>query len=161
MTKISRKNLLYSNRNRKKVGVIIRSPMEEIKSVVKDKIKFEFGNIKEVSNFFRIETKVFFDKKLFNAIMVQDPQGDIKHFLMNGQVNFNIESVQNLENQFYAIFSQFPEVRPKRELLREIDLSYRYLITDSISELAVENFKLSKQYKMRSMYDEDFKKLFK
>jgi hypothetical protein len=151
---------LYSNKNRKKVGAIIRGVMEEIKSITKDKIKFEFGNIKEISNFFRIETKVIFNNKLFNTIMVQAPQGDNKHFLMNGQIKFNIESVQNLENKFYAIFSQFPEVRPKRELLREIDLSYRYLITDSVSELAVENFKLSKQYKMRSLYDEEFKKLF-
>jgi hypothetical protein len=91
MIKISKKNLLYLDENGKKVGAIIRGVMEEIKSITKDKIKFEFGNIKEISNFFRIETKVIFKNKLFNTIMVQDPQGDNKHFLMNGKINFNIE----------------------------------------------------------------------
>jgi hypothetical protein len=133
--------------------------MEEIKNIVKDKIKFKFGNIKEISHFFQIETKVFFENGTFNTTMMQD---DSKHFLviLNEQGTFNHINVQILENNFYVIFSQLPEVKPKRDLLREVDLSYRYLITDSISELAVESFKLSQQYKMRCLYDEEFKKLF-
>jgi hypothetical protein len=124
--------------------------MEKIKMFMKDEVRIEIGKTYSGTTFFYNDLTVYFRQEKFDIVFNAAQQ---KMFLMRSEY---------LEKLFHFIFLNNSDVKKLNESLNEKGRWYIFLsiILEIVAEISIGNFKQSKEYKLRSLYDKKYEQLF-
>jgi hypothetical protein len=119
--------------------------IEKIKRTFDGKMSWEFEKPEKEFKFLNINTKLILEK------------GSFEFELVIGSRKIFINYSEFIENIFFDIFSGLSDC--------EVDDNFEkgkndLLFTSVITELTVEKYKQTKEYKMSCLYDSEFKKRF-
>jgi hypothetical protein len=126
--------------------------IDKIKSLIKSQVEIKFGKVSVIpQNIFMIKTIIILKEKEFKMDLC-----------VGRTMSFFIDTIECLEfkNKLYEIYLNSSDIEKTEEAVDKKYARGLNLFVCTLVDLSLERFKQSKEYKLNSLYDNDYEKNF-